>query len=115
VSLPTARSWRRRYRDVGLDALGGLPGSGRPAAHDQNAIIAATLEAPPQTLRVTHWSARLRGISFATVARIWRRWGLQPWMAETFKFSAEAEFEAKSPRRRRALPGPARRRGGRLH
>jgi hypothetical protein len=26
------------------------------------------------------------GISFATAARIWRRWGLQPWKAETFKF-----------------------------
>ena len=71
----------------------------RPAVHDQTTIIAATLEAPPQTLGVTHWSARLLGehlsISFATVARIWRRWGLQPWKAETFKFSTDPELEAK--------------------
>ena len=58
-----------------------------------------TLEPPPATLGVTHWSAQLLGdhlgISFATVARIWRRWGLQPWKAETFKFSTDPELEAK--------------------
>lgn len=35
------------------------------------------------------------GISFATVARIWRRWGLLPWKAEAFKFSSDPELEAK--------------------
>jgi len=48
---------------------------------------------------VTHWSARLLGehldISFASVARIWRRWGLQPWKVETFKFSTDPKLEAK--------------------
>jgi hypothetical protein len=29
------------------------------------------------------------GISFASVARIWRKWGLQPWRTETFKFSTD--------------------------
>jgi hypothetical protein len=29
------------------------------------------------------------------VARIWRRWGLQPVKAETFKFSTDPELEAK--------------------
>jgi hypothetical protein len=67
--------------------------------HDETSIIAVTLEPPPERLGVTHWSARLLadhlGISFATVARIWRRWGLQPWKAETFKFSTDPELEAK--------------------
>jgi len=67
--------------------------------HDETSIIAVTLEPPPDKLGVTHWSARLLadhlGISFATVARIWRRWGLQPWKAETFKFSTDLELEAK--------------------
>jgi len=62
-------------------------------------VIAATLDPPPQRLGVTHWSARLLadhlGVSFATVARVWRRWGLQPWKAETFKFSTDPELEAK--------------------
>lgn len=35
------------------------------------------------------------GISFATVTRIWRRWRLQPWRAETFEFSTDPEVKAK--------------------
>ncbi len=99
VSLPTVRSWRARYGLGGLDSLGDLPRSGRPPTVDETAVIAATLDSPPRRLGVTHWSARLLadhlGVSFATVARIWRRWGLQPWKAETFKFSTDPELEAK--------------------
>jgi transposase len=99
VSLPTVTAWRARYAEGGLDALGDRPRSGRPAVHDQTSIIAATLDPPPERLGVTHWSARLLadhlGISFATVARVWRRWGLQPWKAETFKFSTDPELEVK--------------------
>src|SRR5659263_612618 len=98
VRLPTGRVWRGRYAG-GVGALGDLHRSGRPAIHDETSIIAVTLEPPPATLGVTHWSARLLAdhldISFATVARIWRRWGLQPWKVETFKFSTDPELEAK--------------------
>src|SRR3712207_635082 len=34
-------------------------------------------------------------ISHATVARIWHRFGIQPWRAGTFKFSTEPALEAK--------------------
>ena len=99
VSLPTVHSWRVRYATGGLAALDDRPRSGRPAVHDEQAIIAATLDKPPAELGVTHWSARLLadqlGVSFATVARIWRRWGLKPGKAETFKFSTDPELEAK--------------------
>ena len=99
VSLPTVRSWRGRYAGGGLTALKDLERSGRPAIHDQTAVVAATLVPPPASLGVTHWSARLMGehvgMSFATVARIWRRWGLQPWKVETFKFRTDPELEAK--------------------
>ena len=48
---------------------------------------------------MTHWSARLLaehlGISFASVARIWREWELQPWRRETFKFSTDPQLDAK--------------------
>ena len=48
---------------------------------------------------ITHWSARFLaaelGISFASVARIWRKWGLQPHRIETFKFSTDPELEPK--------------------
>ena len=99
VSLPTVHVWRVLYATGGVAALDDRPRSGRPVVHDEQAIIAATLEAPPAALGVTHWSSRLLadqlGVSFATVARIWRRWGLKPWKAETFKFSTDPELEAK--------------------
>ncbi len=40
--------------------------------------MVATLTKPPESLGVTHWSARLLadllGVSFASLARIWRKW-----------------------------------------
>jgi len=66
---------------------------------DDLAVVVATLAAPPQSLGVTHWSARLLGthlgISFASVARIWREHDLKPWKRETFKFSTDPELDAK--------------------
>jgi transposase len=80
-------------------ALEDLARSGRPPVHDEVSVVVATLEPPPQRLGVTHWSARLLadqlGVSFATVARIWRKYKLQPWRVETFKFSTDPELDAK--------------------
>jgi transposase len=99
VSGPTVLLWRNRYEAGGLEALGDLARSGRPAVIDDVAVVVATLGAPPAKLGITHWSARLLGdqlgISFATVARIWRKWNLQPWRVETFKFSTDPELDAK--------------------
>ena len=99
VSGPTVLSWRNRYQGGGIAALEDAPRSGRPPVHGEGDVVVATLEPPPQQLGVTHWSARLLakhlGISFATVARIWRKWKLQPWRVETFKFSTDPELEAK--------------------
>ena len=47
VSLPTVRLWRGRYTDGGLEALGDLHRSGRPAIHDETSIIAVTPPPPP--------------------------------------------------------------------
>ena len=62
-------------------------------------MVLATLEPPPAQLGVTHWSSRLLadqlGICNVWVARIWRKWGLQPWRRETFKFSTDPQLEAK--------------------
>ena len=99
VTRQTVISWRNRYQAGGVGALEDLARSGRPPVHDEVAIVVATLEPPPARLGVTHWSARLLadhlGISFATVARIWRKWKLQPWRVETFKFSTDPELDAK--------------------
>lgn len=99
VSRPTVIQWRHRYEAGGISALGDLDRSGRPPVIDDVAVVVATVQAPPEALGVTHWSARLLGkhlgISFASVARIWREWNLQPWRRETFKFSTDPELDAK--------------------
>ncbi len=99
VSRPTVLIWRERYHAGGIAALGDLARSGRPRVHDEVTVVVTTLQPPPATLGVTHWSSRLLGehlgLSFATVARIWRKYKLQPWRVETFKFSTDPELDAK--------------------
>ena len=62
-------------------------------------IAAGAPSAPPERLGITHWSARFMaaelGVSFASVARIWRKWNIQPHRVETFKFSTDPELEVK--------------------
>lgn len=99
VSRPTVIKWRNRFAAMGPAGLDDEPRSGRPKAINDAAIIAATLDSPPAKLGVTHWSSRLLGrhlgISDATVARAWRKYGVKPWRRETFKFSMDPELEAK--------------------
>lgn len=102
MSRPTVLKWRDRYTRAGIDALVDLPRPGRKAEIDEVAVLAETLAdkgKPPPELGVTHWSARLManrlGISFASVARIWRKWNIQPHRIETFKFSTDPELEPK--------------------
>ncbi len=102
TSRPTVVDWRARYDAGGIGALHDQPRSGRPPEIDEIDVVVATLAdagRPPAHLGVTHWSARLlgaeMGISFASVARIWRKWNLQPWRVQTFKFSTDPELDAK--------------------
>lgn len=101
-SRPTVIAWRSRYAAGGITALGDLPRSGRPAVVDELEVVATTLADgghPPAHLGVDHWSSRLLGkqlgISFATVARIWRKWGIQPDHVETFAFSPDLQRQAQ--------------------
>jgi transposase len=102
VSRPTVIGWRDRYETGGIKALEDEPRSGRPPQISEADVVVATLAddgRPPRRLGITHWSARFLaaelGISFASVARIWRKWGIQPHRVETFKFSADPELEPK--------------------
>jgi len=99
VSRPTVIKWRDRFATNGIAGLDDEARSGRPKTIDDAAIIAATLDPPPESLAVTHWSSRLLGrhlaIGDATVARAWRRYGIKPWRRQTFKFSTDPQLEAK--------------------
>jgi transposase len=99
VSKPTVIGWKKRYATEGVGGLADRPKPGRRRVVDEVAVVLATLEPPPERLGITHWSSRLLarelGISHVWVSKIWGRWGLQPWWAETFKFSTDPELEAK--------------------
>jgi transposase len=99
VSRPTVNAWRARYAERGLAGLADERRSGRRRSIDQRRIVAETLTPPPASLGVTHWSSRLLamrlGTSHVTIAEAWKRYGVKPWRAETFKFSTDPELEAK--------------------
>jgi transposase len=99
VSRPTVNLWRSRYAERGLAGLADVQRSGRKGSIDQRRVVAETLRPPPAGLGVTHWSSRLLaqrlGISHVSVAEAWKRYGVRPWKAETFKFSTDPELEAK--------------------
>ena len=60
-------------------------------------MVVKTLEDKPTD--ATHWStrdlARDTGMSPTSVRRIWRAFGLKPWMADTFKLSEDPLFVDK--------------------
>src|SRR5665811_1698538 len=99
VSPTTVRSWRGRYARLGLDGLADAARSGRPRRVDSARVVAATLRPPARSSGLTHWSSRALGaklkIGNATVARIWREHGIQPWRAGGFRFSTDPQLEAK--------------------
>jgi transposase len=103
----TVVTWRGRYADHGLAGLEDLPRPGKPSPLPEalrDRVLELTLTEPPDRFGATHWSSRLLAtalagegtpISHATIARIWHRFGVQPWRAQTFKFSTDPALEAK--------------------
>jgi transposase len=98
----TVISWRKRYATGGINALGDLPRPGRPVVVDEFEVVATTLAnggRPPAHLGVEQWSSRLLadhlGISFATVARIWSKWGIDPQHVERFAIATDLQRQAQ--------------------
>lgn len=86
------------------DRLEGLsdeprPGAARTITDEQiESVIVKTLEeAPPNG--DTHWStrgmARVMGMSQTAISRIWRAFGLQPHLVDTWKLSTDPQFIEK--------------------
>ena len=104
VQLGTTRvtvgKWRRRFLKRGCDGLFDEPRPGAPRKISDEAVervVVRTLETLPKG--ATQWSTRSMakecGLSFATVARIWRAFGLKPHRSETFKLSKDPLFIEK--------------------
>ena len=109
---PTVIKWRRQYAEHGLAGLEDAtrPGGPTTVLTDEviSEILSATVTPPPQALRdqgITHWSARRLAdwlartrkikVSHDSIARLWRRFCLQPHRTEGFKFSTDPQLEAK--------------------
>ena len=104
VQLGTTRvtvgKWRRRFLKRGCDGLFDEPRPGAPrkiSDEEVERVVVRTLETLPKG--ATQWSTRSMakecGLSFATVARIWRAFGLKPHRSETFKLSKDPLFIEK--------------------
>jgi transposase len=101
VSASSVASWRERFVAEGLAGLGAVrPGRGRkPTISDEQVaeIVRATLQDTPPG--ATHWScrsmAKAKGVSAASVQRIWSALDLKPHQVQTFKLSNDPKFEEK--------------------
>ena len=97
VNVATARRWRARFIEQGLEGLLDEPRPGRPRTvtdEQVEAVITRTLETTPRD--ATHWSTRSLaaelGLSQSAVSRIWRAFGLQPHRQDSWKLSKDPQF-----------------------
>ena len=100
VNPATVLKWRKRFLDSRLDGLIDEPRPGAPRRitdADVEAVVVRTLEEAPTD--ATHWSTRdlaaKSGMSAASVGRIWKAFGLKPWLTDGFKLSADPQFVDK--------------------
>jgi len=93
--------WRSRFLQGGIDALRqDAPRSGRTPTVTpelESKILQVTLHTKPAA--ATHWSTRTLaehlGLSATMIGRVWRRNGIKPHLARTFKLSRDPRFEDK--------------------
>jgi transposase len=95
----TVAKWRLRFIARRLDGLYDEPRVGAPRIVSDaavEAVIVKTLETTPTG--ETHWStrtmAKAAGMSHTMVGRIWRTFGLQPHVTESFKLSPDPQLVA---------------------
>jgi hypothetical protein len=96
----TVAKWRLRFIAGRLEGLYDEPRVGAPRIVSDEAVeavIVKTLETIPKG--ETHWStrtmAKAAGMSHTMVGRIWRTFGLQPHVTESFKLSPDPQLVAR--------------------
>src|SRR6266852_3923318 len=96
----TVGKWRKRFIERRLEGLLDEPRVGGPRTisdADVEAVVVQTLETTPKG--ETHWStrtmAKAAGMSHTMVGRIWRTFGLQPHVTESFKLSPDPQLVNK--------------------
>ena len=94
ITRETVGKWRNRFIRQRFAGLSDEPRPGVPrtiADAQIEEVVVRTLEEAPEG--ATHWSkrelARQVGLSPTTIHRIWRAFGLKPWLVEEFKLSTD--------------------------
>src|SRR6266403_4235530 len=94
ITRETAGKWRNRFVKQRFAGLSDEPRPGVPRTITDaqiEEVVVRTLEEVPEG--ATHWSkrelARQVGLSPTTIHRIWRAFGLKPWLVEEFKVSTD--------------------------
>jgi transposase len=101
ITRQKAGRWRVRFAHSGMAGIekdaprpGRLPTHGKKVEEE---VVRMTLQEKPRG--ATHWSrstmARASGLSESSVGRIWRKHGLKPHLAKTFKLSNDKSFVQK--------------------
>ena len=100
VNPATVLKWRKRFLESRLDGLIDEPRPGAPRKigdADVEAVVVRTLEETPSD--ATHWSTRdlaaKSGMSASSIGRIWKAFGLKPWLTDGFKLSSDPQFVDK--------------------
>jgi len=96
----TVGKWRTRFIENRLEGLYDEPRVGGPRTISDaavEAVIVKTLETTPRG--ETHWSTRTMaakaGMSHTMIGRIWRTFGLQPHVTQSFKISPDPQLVDK--------------------
>jgi putative transposase len=100
LNVHTITKWRKRYLQEGISGLHNELRPGRPRCISDEkiaGIIRKTLQTKPQN--GTHWTVRSLAkeakVSYPTVHRVWRAFGLQPHRQRHFKLSTDPFFVEK--------------------
>jgi transposase len=100
VGKSTVVKWRARFVRRRMDGIFDEPRSGAPRTISDakvEEVVAKTLEETPRG--ETHWSrrsmAKTVGLSPDSIGRIWRAFGLQPHLSETFRLSPDPQLIEK--------------------
>jgi transposase/DNA-binding CsgD family transcriptional regulator len=100
VNPVTVSKWRSRFAAYRLEGLIDAPRVGAPRTVSDEmveAIVVDTLESAPED--ATEWSTRSlaakHGVSRETVGKIWRAFGLRPWLVESYKLSPDPQLIEK--------------------
>src|SRR5271169_3913528 len=111
ISQDTARKWRGRFADRGLDGLSDLPRPGRPrqiSAEARAAVVALACQLPAATgVPLAHWTGpelaaelAARGLaspmSASSVLRILAEHPVKPWQYQSWIYPRDPYFEAKA-------------------